>query len=480
MASFIAPHPDSYLMRQSFRLPLYCVCAVCSDAAQSEAMANQLRTALPGNTVFCDGAEVILYFNCETQQLSELIDLLSRIVGDTPAGLSGPFASRQNAKGCWKKARRACVRPGLSLYSSLRFSLLNNACRDAVTSRGFQWEDFLHKDLLRILDSDHKNATDYANSLHAYLSCGKNLKEAAVMLNLHRNTLNYRIDRIRELFSLDLDNRNLCFELLFSTRLYFSGRYEYNTPARSSFSPPDPVAIERALWQILDGEAPDAALTQEFCRVSGSWYLVVSDIEELRDADQDELYHCFKKHPLVTAVVYSSDKLLAVVSDSDESRSSFCAFAEKLAQEYGIRFVVGQPFFHLERLDQQFLLANTAQQAAATIHENIALTLAEDYMSYVYFILAQETVRLCDYYCDEVIRVMDFDYDNSSELSKSLYVYLSHFMNMKQAADELFVHRNTLEYHIRKITQMLCVDIANIDLSFEMLCTYHMLAIENL
>lgn len=480
MALFIAPHPDSYLMRQSFHMPLYCACAQCADAAQADALANALGSALPHCTAFCDGSRAILYFNCETQQLDEHAAALCDVIGDIPTGLSGPFASRQNAHGCWKKALRACVRPGLTFYSSLRFSMLHADCRDSVAQQGFSWEDFLHKDFLRILDSDHKNGTDYANSLYAYLSCGKNLKEAATTLNLHRNTLNYRIDRIQELFVLDLDDRNLCFELLFSARLYFLNPYEYNAPAGNVSGHPEPGVIERALWHMLSHEPLETELVSELRRANGSWYLVLSDIEGLHETAQDELYNQFIKNPLVTATVYDSDKLLAIVSGPDESRNGFRAFVEKLAADCGCSFMIGQPFFHLDRLDKQFLLTDTANRVAATINSAAGLHFAEDYMSYVYFMMAQKHVVLSDYYCDDVIRVMDFDYDNSSELSKSLYVYLSHFMNMKQAADELFVHRNTLEYHIRKIEQMLCVDISNIDLSFEMLCTYRMLAIESI
>ena len=85
-------------------------------------------------------------------------------------------------------------------------------------------------------------------------------------------------------------------------------------------------------------------------------------------------------------------------------------------------------------------------------------------------------MQLSVFYCDEVMRVLQHDYENATELANSLYVYLSSFMNLKKAAKETSLHRNTVEYRVKKIQKYLDIENAERELLFEMLCTYHMLA----
>jgi Regulator of polyketide synthase expression len=55
-------------------------------------------------------------------------------------------------------------------------------------------------------------------NLHIYLLHGRNLSAAAKVLNLHRNTLIYRIDKIARRLKLDFNSlsENELFSLIFS------------------------------------------------------------------------------------------------------------------------------------------------------------------------------------------------------------------------------------------------------------------------
>lgn len=39
-------------------------------------------------------------------------------------------------------------------------------------------------------------------------------------MNIHKNTLRYRLERAEELFDIDLTDENTCFNLQFSLRMY--------------------------------------------------------------------------------------------------------------------------------------------------------------------------------------------------------------------------------------------------------------------
>ena len=61
--------------------------------------------------------------------------------------------------------------------------------------------------LLRIYDA--REGTDYMESLRTYLELGMNIAECSRKLFVHRNTFLYRLQRIREIMDLDLDDPNI-------------------------------------------------------------------------------------------------------------------------------------------------------------------------------------------------------------------------------------------------------------------------------
>ncbi len=63
---------------------------------------------------------------------------------------------------------------------------------------------------------DEENHTDFTNTFHIYLNCERNIARTARTLNVHRNTLLYRIERISELIRTDLDDPQVRLHLLLS------------------------------------------------------------------------------------------------------------------------------------------------------------------------------------------------------------------------------------------------------------------------
>lgn len=73
-----------------------------------------------------------------------------------------------------------------------------------------------HPALHTIMDYDKKHHTDYYGTLFSYLQNERNSILTAGCLNIHRNTLSHRLERIRELFQLDLEQPWERFYLLLS------------------------------------------------------------------------------------------------------------------------------------------------------------------------------------------------------------------------------------------------------------------------
>lgn len=79
---------------------------------------------------------------------------------------------------------------------------------------------FLHPLLEEIREYDEKNNTVYFPTLKAYCNAFFDRDRAAEDLSVHRNTLTYRLNRMEEIFHLDMEDRTLQKELYCSFLLY--------------------------------------------------------------------------------------------------------------------------------------------------------------------------------------------------------------------------------------------------------------------
>ncbi|MBQ2650761.1 MAG: helix-turn-helix domain-containing protein [Clostridia bacterium] len=101
--------------------------------------------------------------------------------------------------------------PEISLFPFEEFAL----CR--LISRGVQ-PDYphlhLHPGLKQLQIHDAAYGTDYTATLETYLVSFKDLSGAAEKLNIHRNSLKYRLGKIEELTGMDLADVQTCTHLL--------------------------------------------------------------------------------------------------------------------------------------------------------------------------------------------------------------------------------------------------------------------------
>ena len=63
---------------------------------------------------------------------------------------------------------------------------------------------------------DRKNNTEYTKTLLIYLRCGKNRSDTCRYLNVHKNTLAYRLEKISECTGCSFDDGNFIFSVMLS------------------------------------------------------------------------------------------------------------------------------------------------------------------------------------------------------------------------------------------------------------------------
>ncbi|MFE0136802.1 PucR family transcriptional regulator [Streptomyces sp. NPDC059037] len=92
-------------------------------------------------------------------------------------------------------------RPDVAALTDVHAQVLIAHLADALDHR----PRLRHPGVEALLDHDRTHHTRYAASVTAWLDAVGNVGDAARRLNIHPNTLKYRLRRVREVFGLDLD-----------------------------------------------------------------------------------------------------------------------------------------------------------------------------------------------------------------------------------------------------------------------------------
>lgn len=68
-----------------------------------------------------------------------------------------------------------------------------------------------------------------------------------------------------------------------------------------------------------------------------------------------------------------------------------------------------------------------------------------------------------EYYSKTILPLIEYDKKNNSDLAIVLRSYLKHNGSVKETSDELFVHRNTINYKLSKISEILNLDLSQLN-----------------
>ncbi len=80
--------------------------------------------------------------------------------------------------------------------------------------------DRYQKQIATIVEYDRRKQTNLLDTLEMYLECGGNIARTASLLEVHRNTLLQRLDRIQKLCVFDLERLHVRFPLLLALKVH--------------------------------------------------------------------------------------------------------------------------------------------------------------------------------------------------------------------------------------------------------------------
>ncbi|MWV45475.1 PucR family transcriptional regulator [Paenibacillus sp. HJL G12] len=79
---------------------------------------------------------------------------------------------------------------------------------------------FVEEKIGKLAEHDKENGTNYLSTLYHYLATGGSLNETSKRMYIHRNSVNYRIDRIKTITGFDLGSAQIRYELYLCSAYY--------------------------------------------------------------------------------------------------------------------------------------------------------------------------------------------------------------------------------------------------------------------
>ncbi|MFO1445384.1 PucR family transcriptional regulator ligand-binding domain-containing protein [Bacillus sp. Bva_UNVM-123] len=86
--------------------------------------------------------------------------------------------------------------------------------------KDIELDDFFMKSLGKLYEHDSIHGTSYIATLENYFNNNLNISETAKAMYLHRNTLIYRIEKIKEILNSDLKNAEELFQIQLALKIY--------------------------------------------------------------------------------------------------------------------------------------------------------------------------------------------------------------------------------------------------------------------
>lgn len=173
-------------------------------------------------------------------------------------------------------------------------------------------------------------------------------------------------------------------------------------------------------------------------------------------------------------ILPQAGSILALIPDREETESCieefFSRIVDRAQREYGmdLRIGVGNSKAYLDEVKK------SRNEASATLRAAEVSGLKGQIFFYrdqgIYTLISHvDDSRILDAYVDEKIgKLLQADELNDGNLHETLENYLNCSCNAKKTAEAMFLHRNTLNYRLKKIREILSCDLENLDTCLEM------------
>jgi hypothetical protein len=186
---------------------------------------DQLSQMLPCSISIFYLDAIVFLMTRSSQQLQPTLDYeklsLFLETSDLTAGLSQQFKSLTEAKRAFNNSLNAVhlakkLNDNRSLITYDEYLLFHMV---DICDKQINVDNFCNQGVFNIINYDTEHGTPFYQTLQCFLSNALNSTATAQELHIHRNTLLYRLDKIKHLANLDFNDGNLILQLLLTIKI---------------------------------------------------------------------------------------------------------------------------------------------------------------------------------------------------------------------------------------------------------------------
>lgn len=168
------------------------------------------RSKSPVALFFQDDKLISVRQNADREEISRLIKALSEISPELKLniGISERGEGYLGVPNCYKEAVSALEAAKIKGCQAMPYrnigvyKLLFGVENKAIL------RSYIDDTLGNLIKYDSLNNTDYENTLRVYLECNGSVQMTAERLNVHRNTVNYKMKVIREILGIEMNDED--------------------------------------------------------------------------------------------------------------------------------------------------------------------------------------------------------------------------------------------------------------------------------
>lgn len=248
----------------------------------------------------------------------------------------------------------------------------------------------------------------------------------------------------------------------------------------SRFAPyllPDNTQYQRLLYDLLIG-APPEKLSPRIAKLSFPKHMCALCIRQCRNLGQKHLKEqVAEKLKLLLPdihLTFHGDAIAALIplGDSADMSQEHLLILDDFAKAEFLRIGISNVFFKIEDFSEQYTQASHALELGDHLKDRCGV---RRYMDYAFFDLlryAKASVNL-ELFCHPALSLLrKYDHDNNTDLYHTLDTFLSCGCSIKLATEKLFIHRNSLVYRLKRISELTQADLEDFNTRFLLEMSY--------
>lgn len=124
---------------------------------------------------------------------------------------------------------------------------------------------------------------------------------------------------------------------------------------------------------------------------------------------------------------------------------------------------VGSEVKGVRKVCNSYKQATKMMKLVRTLNLENNIAFYDEMGSYKLLIAIEDEDIIANYYKETIEPITRYDSFNQTDLRNVLESYLRHSGSVKDTAEEMFIHRNTVNYKIKKIEEILRLDLSQLD-----------------